>query len=92
MHYKATGALMDAISTILNVHCAATGTDAGVYVWRSHAAGDTPEHAAWSDILNGGIRCQSLPGLYLLVKIQGSSLLEACSRCLKPETGKVFDG
>ena len=92
MHDKTTGALMDAISTILNVHCAATGADAGVHVWRFHAAGDTSMQAAWSDILHGGIRCQSLPGLYLLVKIQGSPLLEACSRCLKPETGKIFDG
>ena len=69
MHYKATSTLMDAMSTGLNVHCAATGTRAGVHVCLSPASEYMPAMAAWPDILNAGIRCQSLPRVWLLAKI-----------------------
>ena len=78
MEQKATGALMDMGFPILNMQSAATGTGAGVYMCWSSPSGYVRGSAVCPVVLpvifQGLILCKALSGVWLLAKIQGSSL------------------
>jgi hypothetical protein len=92
MECQATGALMDAVSTVLNVRSAAAGTGAGVHMGCAPSSGYARGLAGCAVILQGLKGCQSLSGLWRLAKIQASSLRYTLPGCRKPEPGKVSDG